>query len=159
MMKIAYWKVVSHVQCWDFFYKMYKDCFILFRFAQTRVIFQNLYYHFKKSKILTLRDFVLKQRQIEEEIMMIGKINLVKSGKKSTECSTRNRLNEFSWSFSFSLSHWNWSSFGFWNCYPLHHGWGIMIFNTKKMFKSESYWSLRRLNCVSFTVHSRATTV
>ena len=36
-------------------------------------------------KILTLRDFVLKQRQIEEEIMMIGKIILVKKVEKSQQ--------------------------------------------------------------------------
>ena len=46
-----------------------------------------------------LRDFVLKQRQIGDEIMMIGKLVVLKEYKKEVriaEWSTRNRLNEFS---------------------------------------------------------------
>ena len=89
---------------------------------------------------------------------MIGKIILVKSGK-----SQQNVRLEIGW-------------MNFLEVFRFHFHTGIEVvlvfeivihfimaeeswFSTLKKCSNESYWSLRRLNCVSFTVHSRATTV
>ena len=115
------------------FYK-YKDCFTLKFYLQNRGSSNFKTSLFKKRHtILTLRDFVLKQRQIGDEIM-IGKLVGFKSIEKK---NGRLEIWFSEWIFLkkkgwFSLSHW-WIWFGRrFLFHPLHHGQIAMIFKLAK---------------------------